>query len=156
MNTMNTTNRLTLIRHGETAYNYDKTQLDCRDVPLTPYGCLRASLIKGSYDVIIVSPLLRTQMTLQHSQLVSQSIVVQPLLREQRTCICDLMEGEPVTVETEQDIQQRCRDFITWLNQTYQHKHICLITHANWIKYFTTMLGRQVNHYPDNCEQITI
>jgi broad specificity phosphatase PhoE len=94
---------ITLIRHGETVYNADTNNLLVVDAPLIPFGCLQASLLTGSYDVVFISPLLRTQQTFDNSQIIGKRIVHDARLRE-----CDLLKGE---LSTKESLNLRCQDF---------------------------------------------
>lgn len=132
---------LSLIRHGETSYNTDKTTLNHFNVPLTHDGCIQASHLIGHYDVVFVSPLSRTKMTYECSHITGDVVIYDDRIREYRTCVCDFIEGEDLIYETEEDILNRCRDFYDYLSLHYQSKKICVITHANWIKYFTHIMG---------------
>jgi broad specificity phosphatase PhoE len=147
---------VTLIRHGETDYIIDKAKIDVRNVSLTPFGCLQSSLLIGRYDCVIISPLLRTVMTHENSQIVSPLVLYDPNIREYKTCICDFMADEEILFETENDIVARCLKFYNYLRTSFINKKICIITHANWIKYFTQVIGQPLDHYPTNCEMLNL
>jgi broad specificity phosphatase PhoE len=148
---------ITLIRHGDTEYNTDKTKLLVPNVPLTITGCQQASKLTGNYHIVIVSTLLRTKMTFEHSHIHGDLVMYDDRIREYRTCVCDFFKDEPIIFETEPQIIQRCTDFYQYLHQAQFHnKKICLITHANWIKYFTKVINQTLPHYPGNCETINL
>lgn len=143
---------LTLIRHGETEYHDNKEKLEEFNVKLTPFGCLQSSLLSGNYDVIFVSPLLRTIMTFEHSRIRGQQILYDERIREYRTCVCDFIEGENILFENDTQIINRCLDFSNYLKINFHDKNICIFTHANWIKYFTKVIGHPITKYPNYCE----
>lgn len=146
---------VTLIRHGDTPYNHDEDKLNCRNVGLSTIGRLQASSLYGEYEAIIVSPLARALMTLYHSNIHSSIIEIDDNIREYKKYICDFLEGEPLIYETEPMILERCHDVLNDIKQS-PFKRICLFTHANWIKYFTHVVGQPLDHYPDNCERIDL
>lgn len=144
--------KISLIRHGETAYNMDKNALLQRDVPLTPFGCLQSSLLTGDYDVLIVSPLRRTRMTYGLSRITCHTAVrYDQRVREYRTCPCDFYKDEDIIYETESQITERCQEVYNDLKINCPGKRIGIITHANWIQYFTKVIGAPILHTIDNC-----
>ena len=149
--------KIYLIRHAETLYNADLSYLYTNDVPLTPYGCLQASLLTGHYDVVIVSPLKRTQMTFEHSQIIGDSVYVEPRVREHIAYQCDRQVEENIELETEHDVKRRCSQFRDYLRLTYTNQRICIVTHTNWIKFFLEINGYELlGDCLGNCQMITI
>jgi len=146
---------VTLIRHGETSYNYDKSQLNVRNVPLTKNGCLQSMKITGEFETVYVSPLLRTLMTLEYSNISWKKLIMDKRVREYKTCICDFLEDEKVSFETEEQVNNRCQSFLNQLKQD-STTNIAVITHAVWIQAFTRVINQQLDHYPDNCEKIIL
>jgi broad specificity phosphatase PhoE len=147
---------ITLIRHGETAYNYDCSYLEQYDVPLTNNGCTQANQLIGHYDIVIISPLKRTRMTYECSHITGQSIMYMDDVREYRQCVCDFMDDEKIVYESESDITHRCDNFLQYLRTNFHNKNICIITHSNWISYFLGLIGSKLNGRIGNCQFITI
>jgi hypothetical protein len=145
---------ITLIRHGETPYILDRSYLNIRNAPLTPYGCLKASTLTGQYDTVIVSPMLRTKMTFESSQITATNIIYDTRVREQKLCVCDFIEDENLVYERPIDLTSRCCRFYEYLRTNFLDKRVCIITHGNWIMEFVHALRYPLDHYPANCEVI--
>jgi broad specificity phosphatase PhoE len=151
MTTKNKTLSITLIRHGDTDYNQDLSQLYVTNIPLNETGIEKSSHLQGTYDVVYVSPLLRTQMTLQYSKIKTTKLIMDDRIREQRGYPCDILQNEVLSKEDDDQLMRRCYSFLFSLKNSHE-TNICVITHSNWIKMFFT-INNNHNHvqHPENC-----
>jgi broad specificity phosphatase PhoE len=119
-----------ICRHAQSLYNKYRTQeIDCS---ITALGRVQASELTGHYSLVIMSPMIRTQQTLQHSLVTYDQILIEPLIREKRNSICDFMIDEDITeIETETSVQQRVKEFNIKLKQyVLQYPSILIVSHA--------------------------
>jgi len=143
---------ITLIRHGDTDYNHNLAQLYVTNIPLNEAGIEKSSHLQGTYDVVYVSPLLRTQMTLQHSKINMNKLIMDERIREQMVYPCDMMQNEVLSKEDDDQLMRRCYSFLCSLKKS-PDTNICIITHSNWIKMFARINNNSECQHPVNCGQ---
>ena len=144
---------LLLVRHCTSLFNTGE-DITSPDVGLSDDGKKHACTLTGCQDasLVICSPLKRCRDTLKLSKLAlkaraENNIIYSSLCREHKTDICDFFEGEPILIETEEDILNRIEKFKEWLLQLWHTKYInveqkqpikfMVVTHADFCFYLT-------------------
>lgn len=139
---------ITFLRHAQSIFNRDKTSE--KDCDLTDVGIEQAKQLTGTYDIIVCSILKRAKQTLQYSELKSTKLYFTDLCREVRVDICDYLEGEDETQkETEEEVQQRIRDFKEFLLERWiPGQTVLVICHRD----FMHAVGKNQFPCPENAE----
>lgn len=134
---------ITLLRDEESVFNADPRN-DTRDCGLTQRGKRNCARIRSPivYDLVICSPLKRARETLRYSNLRYRHVGYNPLFREQRTNLCDLMAGEEVVFESEEQIVERIERakqqlWIYTCNEAARAKNILIVGHGDFFFYLT-------------------
>lgn len=130
--------RISFIRHQrcynhreDGTYNYNTI-----NPPLTKSGIEGAALLKGEYDLIIISPMARCIETYAYSHL-SGPREINALFREWRQGPGDFHNHDHPSVfcESPQELELRIAEAFTYLESlkgTYEN--VCVITHSEWMK----------------------
>ena len=129
-----------LIRHGESTYNANMgDDIDCNLTELGIKQCkdLGEKLKDIIFDLVIVSPLARTQQTFSALNLTCIKEEINYLCREHCIAKCDFMMGENIIFESEVRVRIRCTEFREYLKKLNYSK-IAVIGHADFINFFTT------------------
>lgn len=124
---------VTLIRHGQATHNivWD----GAKNTKLTNEGLHQVAQIKGEYNLVICSPLLRTKQTLSMSKIRYTRVFISNLCRE-------LMSGHPanyfeyedIIVETNEMFRDRVKKFIEYVKEYGKnHKRIAVVSHHDFI-----------------------
>lgn len=139
---------ITLTRHALSVFNkYNTQDLDC---VITNEGMSQCTSLSGDYDLVILSPLIRTRQTLEYSLIHPKLIVVSQLCREKRDSPCDYLRGEDVVKETEDSVIKRVKDFKKELFEySKKYKDILIISHGIFGWYLSGKCLR-------NCETMDI
>ncbi len=136
------------LRHAESIYN--ESQIDIADCPLSQNGIQQAKKLTGNYEFVIVSPLQRSQETLNNSQITYNKLVVCNFIREVVVDISDTLSGEtfqPENVETVVSRESQLKCFLTKHEQDYAS--ILIVSHKDFIKH---LLGVTLqNAQSQNC-----
>jgi broad specificity phosphatase PhoE len=176
--------RIYFIRHAESHFNVWKKSLPDdakryhplpghRDCGITDHGkqqcvTLREQLLAVEkslhFDAIVVSPLRRTQETLEHLQLISDkhSVVKNALCREFAIDECDFFEDEEIVMETREQLDQRIADFKIWLKREYQDcERVAVISHGDFIHALLANSAfeessEESQHWLDNAEYVIL
>jgi len=123
------------IRHAESTANTGED--DCCDAMLTKNGINQCKNLNGEFDIIFVSPLRRTLMTLENSQLKGKEVYVEPLIRERIFHERDMMMSEkhlPLKLETDEEFYGRVTAFQNKIkNYEMQNVSILVISHAYYL-----------------------
>jgi broad specificity phosphatase PhoE len=175
--------KLFVIRHAQTAANDQHVTLGKLDWSLNPFGIQQAQNLANKisnqkFDLIITSPLKRAQQT---AELINQGIKLtlleDPLLEERdfgemsgltweefceqypelaksntRDFQANLPRGETIA-----QVENRVREFITKLKQSYPDKTILIVTHTGIIRILKRLLlshseTESRKNDPDNLE----
>lgn len=127
--------RLTFLRHAESAFNADEANhtLDCS---LSDAGFAQAAQLQGHWTLALVSPMLRTQLTLICSQITCDQVQLYSGVREQRTDPCDFLPDEdPSQLESDARLMDRADDFLREVVSLYAgvHAEILIVSHCEFI-----------------------
>lgn len=147
---------ITLIRHAESQFNQSSTN-DISDCDLTFQGTQQAKKLTLKFDLLIISPLKRALDTLQHSNIKYNHIIINHLFREFKINICDFLQTEEIIYETETELLDRIIQSKKYL-QSVEYTNIGIITHADFIWYFTSYIinNERYGKWLDNVEHITL
>lgn len=149
--------KITLIRHAESIFN--ATKEDIINCDITSTGAKQAKILTGHYDIVIISPLLRTKRTLEESKITYDKLITCHLVREFIQDRCDIIEGEIFKKETEKSILKRINQFNDYLNnRKFKKKNIAVICHSDFIWYYTSNIinGSRFGIHPKNTEKIEL
>ena len=140
-----------LTRHAQSEFNaYGGNTLDCG---ITEKGQeqARTQLVGGNYDLVIVSTLKRTRLTLKNSQLTYRDWIVLDICREMKDSHCDYLPGELMEKkETKEEVTGRVKQFkIKLLELSQNYSRILVICHGVFGWYLT-------GHLLHNCELMDI
>ena len=137
------------IRHGESTSNNGEN--DCVDAPLSDLGIKQSQSInfeKYNIDCVICSPLCRTYSTYQYSSINKNiEFKISELCRERIFAERDIMNGEKLEIETDEQFWIRIskfRDYINILQKKY--KTIIIFGHSYFFSVWNG--GRNMQ----NCE----
>lgn len=152
--------KITLIRHGETEYNRQKRIQGKSNIMLNDKGRRMVHQLKDRmkhehYDICFSSPLIRAMETAMI--LVGDKVEI---IRDSRLIERNLgnMEGKTIEyydpkkywnyslnccdegVEKIKDLFQRCKNFISYLEENYPDKNILVVSHGATIRAFHHLL----------------
>lgn len=147
---------VTFLRHAISVFNEDDAA-DLIDCPLSERGIEQANQLNlCDFDLILCSPLLRARQTCTRYKYLSTALV-----RECVTNRCDLLVGETFRVEPEADVWLRIAELrMKLLELSEQYENILIVTHADFIWYYTSNLVDEGDHsvrcgkWVDNCAMI--
>jgi len=133
--------RVTFIRHAESTHN--ATGDEGPNSPLSERGMQQARELKGSYDLVIVSPLRRTMQTYANSKIEAGYVLVTPSVRETTPLgiVCNHLENETPQKESAESITQRVAGVFRFL-QSRSEKTICVITHHDFAAEFSKLINK--------------
>jgi broad specificity phosphatase PhoE len=132
--------RVHLLRHAQSLFN--KEHKGGPDCALSEKGRLQASLLEGSFDTVVLSPLLRCKQTLALSKITSSHVVECELCREHRTDTCDFKEGEDIhALESEQELRARVQQFRRYLFERFDGRSVLIVGHADFFFALTSSVG---------------
>lgn len=139
-------NSIWFLRHAQSTFNQNRT--GAQDCNISDNGKIQASEIKGVFDLIILSPLRRTHQTLLYSNILANKIIISNNIREFKQSLPDFLEGEEIIFETENELNERTKNFKEEL-EIYKQKFekILIISHRYFIHNFTGIL-------PNNCQLV--
>ena len=127
--------RIDILRHCESIFNaYPQSIIT--DCGLTQKGKMQADKLKGHYNVVVLSPLLRTRQTLSLSHITYDDLIICYLARECRSDISDFLPGELIMNETEEECIMRAKLLKKYL-LTLCYDKILLISHYDIVFYMT-------------------
>lgn len=149
---------LYIVRQAESYFN--RYGVEEPDPDLTYIGRRQATKLgeelKGiEFGSIFCSPLRGALQTLMCAKLLGGNFRVSDLLREKRESHCDFKPDEQHIIESEMEVQARCKIFFDVLRNSLPNEKILIITHSGFIKEFFKMLGL-VPRLVENCEVIKI
>lgn len=129
-----------VLRHAESTSN--NGEIDCKDPLLSKNGINQCKQINGFYDLIIMSPLRRTQETLKYSNITYKNMIITDLCRERIFHIRDLKIKENDSEKNESDLEYNNRvnefkNFLLSIKKDNIYEKILIVSHS----YFCTSLG---------------
>lgn len=115
------------IRHGESTANSGEN--DCVDASLNEKGIAQAReiTIPISVDHVIVSPLTRAQQTYKYSSLYKIPVEVCKLCRERIFAFRDLLPGEEMKAESDEEFWTRVTKFSNHLKEIQKTKKAIVV-----------------------------
>lgn len=145
---------LTCIRHAKSIFN--QTGIRNFNSDISEDGKIQARSLTGEFDLVICSPLQRSQKTLEFSNIKTRDILITPLCREKFDGnIINLLPSEDhlsSSIESEDEIQKRIHDFkFLLINLSKIYQRICIISHFDFIKRLLN-IGKFIN----NCEAFNV
>ena len=149
--------QITLIRHAESEFNVNPVQdPKLTNCDITEKGMSQSANLTFSFDLLILTPLKRTQRTYIYSNIKARKLDILSLFREYKKDVCDFLVGEEMIKETEEEIISRVRKAIAHL-RIQKDKNIGVIGHGDFIWYFMKELtGKTTHKRLGNCEYVTI
>ena len=159
------TYRATFLRHAESECNADSngtgTYEHLRDCDITEHGKWQCTSIFGTYDIAFVSPLQRTQRTLELSRIECPIKIIDAAVREWPCCICDLLASDANPLyETRDALLDRARQFlqrITSFSNETDKSRILVVSHAGFINACANvMTGMNLERGLDNAESVVL
>lgn len=154
---------ITLVRHAESIFNCDNSRLD-KDIGLSNFGYLQASILDGEYDRIFISPMKRCIDTLKYSRIdiLNSIIKIDDRIREFKTDTCDFLSDETIQFESEDNFIKRFYNFRNYLLNNHD-ENVLILTHGDFIQYFLLIMDKKIDNiednlseYPTNCCKIAI
>ena len=148
---------VTFIRHAESEFNANPVQdhalINC---DITTNGMKQCKKLDLSFDLLIMTPLKRSQSTYIHSNIKAKKLDILSLFREYKQDVCDFLKDEKLIKETEEEIISRVRKAIDYL-RSLKEKNIGVIGHSDFIWYFMKEItGNDEHEILKNCEYIVI
>lgn len=164
-----------IVRHGETIYNalnqYSDEKIDLNEKGILQAQELREKIKEINYDVIIASPLIRTQHTAKIINIAKKEIIIDERLKERNT---GDLAGKPYTVtnreeywnynstiqygtsENIKDFFRRVYDFLDELKKK-DYSRVLVVAHSGVSKAFSAYFegmqdGKFLNRGLKNCE----
>jgi hypothetical protein len=137
-------------RHAQCTSNVGD---DCVDSPLTAVGRQQAFLLEGDYDLVITSPLRRTQETLHYSKIKYKNKMILNSFQERIQGPGSILLFEPLQIETDDQFFCRVARFRQELREILDRMtkpcKVLLIGHAY---YFNTWYRFGCFPGPNNAE----
>ena len=129
------------MRHAQNT-NTTHGNVDACDVGLSELGQEQARGVKGDYDIVVMSPMLRCWQTLEHSQLSYKEIITMEEAREmKRHHFCDYKQGEEVFPETDDEMFARMEILWKKLREiTVGDKRVLYLGHGKVVFYLTSLI----------------
>ena len=149
--------KINLIRHAEGYHNLSAKDWQIVSPSLTPRGISQCKKLKDKiknieFDLIIVSPLLRTLQTAEEIFDISNKFISTELIREAVVNPCDFRESKNESKskfpyinfdlinddcnfnknESNEDVIKRCNSFYNWLI-TLKEENIAIVTHGQFL-----------------------
>lgn len=169
--------KITLVRHGQTDFNYDGIMQGLSNNYLNDTGrrqCrkLRDELMNQHFDICYMSPLIRTVETAiiligERVETVPDKRIIERNLGKLEGKSRDLYDAkkfwdynlnyDAFGVEKIQDIFSRCRDFLTYVINKNPGKDILIVSHGAPVRALyhilkkTDLNGNLLNFKIDNC-----
>ena len=164
-----------IVRHGETIYNalnqYSDEKIDLNEKGILQAQELREKIKEINYDVIIASPLIRTQHTAKIINIAKKEIIIDERLKERNT---GDLAGKPYTVtnreeywnynstiqygtsENIKDFFRRVYDFLDELKKK-DYSRVLVVAHSGVSKAFSAYFegmqdGKFLNRELKNCK----
>lgn len=147
-------NKVYLVRHGQTNWNKEgrcqgKTNISLNEDGVNQAKALRDKIDTNNIDICIVSPLNRA---LETAKIITDNKI--NLIIDDRIVERDFgtLEGklfnydatvkswnynlnyDEYEMETIKDVLKRAKDFLNYLNETYDNKKILIVSHGAFIK----------------------
>lgn len=169
--------KLTLVRHGQTEYNYEQKIQGISNIPLNDTGrrqCkkLKEQIKEKKYDICFSSPLVRAMETAMI--LVGEKVQINMDARLIERNMGNLensnrekydikkywdynLNCDDNNVERIQDIFDRCNRFINYIKENYEDKSILIVSHGAPIRAIHHILNKTelntnlVDFEIDNC-----
>lgn len=155
--------RITLVRHGETDFNYENKIQGLSNAYLNETGRRQCRKLKEKikdkhYDICFMSPLLRTVETA--IILIGERVETFPDMRLVERNMGEL-EGKDrslydakkywdyeanngdLGIEKVQDVFNRCKDFLRYVKKNYDGKDILIVTHGAPCRAFHHILNKK-------------
>jgi broad specificity phosphatase PhoE len=135
-----------LIRHAESQGN--TSEFGGADPRLSKRGQDQAAQVKGSVDLVIISPMKRTLETYLLSQISCSKVIVSDLVREwMGGGKGEYRQGEtPTKVETAQHLRKRADIAIEFL-KAQPEQRIAVISHSGFLSTLTDRLFGTPMHF---------
>lgn len=169
--------KITLVRHGQTEYNYNQKIQGISNIPLNDTGrrqCkrLKDQILNKHFDICFSSPLVRAMETAMILVGEKVQINMDPRLIERDMGKLEGQDREEydfmkywdyklnsndLGIEKIQDIFDRCRRFIEYLEENYKDKSILIVSHGAPIRAMHHILNKTdtnenlVNFEIENC-----
>jgi broad specificity phosphatase PhoE len=151
--------RLTLIRHASTFENEGQcpTPESALNCGLSETGRRQAAKLKGSFDLVVISPLRRALETYAVSKIRCRRVLICDLVREQRDDLKDFycfLENEEPMAETDamlRDRAQAAKKYLLSLNSS----DIGIVSHGGFIRYLLEAFDQPPGALLKNTEQVT-
>lgn len=146
-----------LIRHAQSEHNASgHNDIKFIDCGITKLGEEQAKTLNFNFDLIILSPLKRTMLTYNNSNINADDMKINELFREFKVDYSDFLPGEELRLETEEEIEIRVKKAFEYLKKLNQYKNIGVICHRDFIKYFMKYNFNKYGVVLGNCEHITL
>lgn len=130
-------------RHAQSTFNRNGGNELNSDI--TSEGKTQSKSLNQSYDLVIISNLLRTRRTLDCSNVKYKTVIVSDLCREKKESNCDFLPGEDMIRESHEDFLKRIEKFREEVkNYSKEYDRILIISHYTFGIYFT-------GYYLSNC-----
>lgn len=172
--------KVSFIRHAEGYHNLSKKNWQITSPSLTSNGINQCKTLKNKinnieYDLIVVSPLLRTLQTAEELFNKNNKFISMEWIKEAVVNPCDFRESKKESEnkfpyvnfdlvndnfnynkpESEKQIIDRCDNFYNWLLNC-KEKNIAIVTHGQFLKVFLNKYGKKLNinniKWFNNCE----
>lgn len=170
--------KITLVRHGQTDYNKNRTLVGTKNVSLNDCGRKESQELKkkikdNHYDICFCSPLIRAMETAMI--LVGERVEI---IRDDRLIERNIGDFEEKNigeydydkywdynvnsgdnnVEKIQDLYLRINDFLNYIENKYKDKEIIIVSHLATTKMLYYILNKKdfknkiINYHIKNCE----
>lgn len=155
--------KLVFLRHCESLFNSNPnfSQPDC-GLSLKGHKQAKSIQIPEDISTIICSPMRRCKETLNGFMATDAEklipIIYTELCREHMTDPCDFYEFEKPVMESEMEVLERINQFKIFLSHHHPNKKILVISHADFIWYFTSNVvdGERFGTWLKNGEQMEV
>ena len=134
-------NKIYVVRHGETDWNKNGICQGKTNISLNENGIAQAKVLKDKInvnliDICYVSPLNRTIETAKIITNNKLDLIIDDRIVERGF---GTLEGKPFNydeydIEAIKEVLKRAKDFLDYLNKTYDNKNILIISHGAFIK----------------------
>ena len=134
-------NKIYVVRHGETDWNKNGICQGKTNISLNENGVAQAKVLKDKInvnliDICYVSPLNRTIETAKIITNNKLDLIIDDRIVERGF---GTLEGKPFNydeydIEAIKEVLKRAKDFLDYLNKTYDNKNILIISHGAFIK----------------------
>lgn len=140
-----TKKKITIIRHAQSMHNAGQfsAQEEVRNARLSSEGKKQADGLKGSFDLVVLSPLRRAVETYARSGIACRQLKMCDLFREEADGLpANHLELEVTRVETKEEIRQRAKEARKYIEACDSYD-IGILSHGIFIWYFLEACGQK-------------